>query len=80
MNGEGKRWTVQSDNEDLTVATSVCMLLQVARTTQSNGAPILQQCTGCFKKRFTTLKIYSEDMCSVLNCHNVAKITEFHLQ
>jgi hypothetical protein len=35
-----------------------------------------------FKKSFTTLKayiIYSEDMYSVLNCHNVAKHAEFCL-
>jgi hypothetical protein len=38
--------------------------------------------TGCFKKDFTTLKaytIYPEDMYSVLNCHNVARHTEFYL-
>jgi hypothetical protein len=40
--------------------------------------------TACFKKRFTTLKAYnlrkfSQDVYSVLNCHNVAKHTEFCL-
>jgi hypothetical protein len=37
------------------------------------------QCTGCFKESFSTLKAYMEDMCSVFNCHNVAKHTEFYL-
>jgi hypothetical protein len=38
--------------------------------------------TGCYEKSFTNLKAYinySEDMCSVLNCHNVGKHTEFYL-
>jgi hypothetical protein len=38
--------------------------------------------TGCFKKSLTTSKAYRHlfrDMYSVLNCHNVAKHTEFCL-
>jgi hypothetical protein len=40
-------------------------------------------CTGCFKRGlqfWKFLSVYSEDMCSVLNCHNVAKHTEFYLR
>jgi hypothetical protein len=35
--------------------------------------------TGCFKKSFTNLKVYPEDMYSVLNCYNVAKDIRFYL-
>jgi hypothetical protein len=34
----------------------------------------------CFKKSFTTSKlmqIYAENIYSVLNCHSIAKLTEF---
>jgi hypothetical protein len=37
---------------------------------------------GCFKKSFTTLiayVLYSKDLYSTLNCHNVPKHTEFYL-
>jgi hypothetical protein len=38
--------------------------------------------TVCYKKSFTNLKAYinySEDMYSVLNCHNEGKHTKFYL-
>jgi hypothetical protein len=54
----------------------------VTGTDQSRPPIVGFKNTGCFKKSFTSLKayyIYSEDMYSVLNCHNVAKHTEFFL-
>jgi hypothetical protein len=49
------------------------------------GTPVIgagNKNVGCFKKSFTTLKVYmnlSQDIYSVSNCHNVAKHTEFYL-
>jgi hypothetical protein len=35
---------------------------------------------GLYNFESLYLYIYSEDMFSVLNCHNVAKYTEFYLE